>query len=114
IEGEPAARVEIQSLPLGALWRPGRVLSPYICARFENVGFGQLGITVAFEVLLEKREEDITAVVLTGVGTKFHPCQAIAVEPVPSAVHPGADHQAVEDPRIVLVDGAERCEWALQ
>ena len=106
--------MEIQRLRLGVLRRPGRVLPPYICARLEDIGFGQLRIAIAFEILLEKREENIAAVIVASVGSKLHPSQMIAVVPAPSTVHPGADHQAVENPRIVLVDGVERREGALQ
>ena len=64
--------------------------------------------------MFKKREENFAAVILAGVGGELDAPQMIAVVAAPSAVHPGADDQGVEDPRIVFVDGVERGKGTLQ
>ncbi len=107
VEGKFAVGMKEQSFGLGVLGRPRGVLAPHVCAGFEDIGFGKLGVAGAFQVVLKKWEQNIFAIVLAGVGGELNATQVRAVVAGPSAVNPGADDERVENSRIIFVDGME-------
>src|SRR5580658_10340003 len=96
--------MEVESSWLRIFRRPRGILPPHICAGLKDVGFRKLGVAIAFEVLLKEREENVFAVILSGVGGKLHTSQVFADIAGPTAVYPGSDHEGSEDSGIVLVD----------
>src|SRR4029077_7485671 len=114
VEREHTVAVEIENFLFGRLRWPGIILAPDICAGFEDVGLGQFSVGVSFQVLLEKRKNDVLAVVITGVRDKTDAAEMIAVEAPPAAMNPGSDDEGVENFGVVAIDGGEERERALQ
>src|ERR1700676_3080244 len=114
IEGKPATRTEIERLRLGLLRRPCRVSSPHIRSSLEHVSLRKLRVAIAFEILLEKWEQDIFSVVIAGIKREFYSSQMLTLVPRPTAVHPGTNYQRIKNPGIVFVDGVKCAERTLQ
>src|ERR1035437_10761424 len=96
--------MEVEGFRFGILWRPCTVLSPHIRSCFEDIRFRKFGVAIALEVLLKERKENVLPIIFARVRGKIDSSQMLAVITCQSAMHPGSNHQRVEDPRIVLVD----------
>src|ERR1700733_5001052 len=106
--------MKVESLGFDIFRGPRGILPPHIRSGLENVGFRKLGVTAAFQILLEEREQYVFAVILAGVRTKLHASQMFAVITGPTAVNPRSNHERVEDSRVILFDRVECGERALQ
>src|SRR5262249_2527236 len=106
--------MEIESPRLGIPRRPRRITSPNIRSGFKHVRLGQLCLSLAFKILLEKWKQNVFAVKISGRRSKIYAPQVIAIVPCPAAMNPGTDYQRVKNIGIILVDCAKRAERSLQ
>src|SRR5579885_3106517 len=97
--------MEVKRSRLGFLRRPGRILPPHVSSGFEDISFRQLGVSSAFEVLLEKWKENVLSIIIAGIRGEIDTAKVVAFVTAPAAVDPGTDHESVENTRIVLLDG---------
>src|ERR1019366_6900914 len=112
IEGEASLVIQVEHLCLDTFGRPSVILPPHVGSGFEDIGFGKLRVTVALQIGLEERELNLLAKVLAGVRREIHKSQAPAFVARPSAMHPRALDQRVEDSGIVLIDGVKGAQWS--
>src|ERR1700735_2044171 len=89
-------------------------LAPDIGPGFKHISFRQLGIATAFQVVLEKRKEDVLPVVIAGIREKFDVSQPFSVETSPTAMHPWTHDEGVEVRGIVFFDRTKLGQRTLQ
>src|SRR5215468_5167107 len=65
-------------------------------------------------MLLEERQDDVVAVIIGRVGMEEHAAHALPLEGPPPAMCPRTDCDAVENSRIILLNGAVGLEWTFQ
>src|SRR5215467_596968 len=106
--------LQVKRSRLCFLRRPRCVAAPYIRPRLKNVGLWQPRPRSSLQMLFKEWKENVLPVKVTGVRSKIDAAKMFAVIARPSPVYPGAYHERIEDPGIVLVDGMESSEWALQ
>src|SRR5262249_27275014 len=111
IERQHSMRVEIECAFFRAGRRPGRILSPDVRPCLEHRGFLESGVTLALQILLKEREDDVLAIIFRSFGVESDSPEALAFEAGPPSVGPGADHQCIKNSWIILLHRLISPEW---
>ena len=83
IERKPSTCAEIKRLRLRVFRRPLGIVPPHIRPSLEDVSLGKFRVAIAFKILLEKRKQNVLAVIVAGIGRELDPPQVFAVVTAP-------------------------------
>ena len=78
-------------------------MAPKVGSCLKDISLWEFRVAAALQILLKEWEQDVLAVVLTGIGGEAYGSQVIALMSRPAAMDPWADDQPVENSRIVLI-----------
>src|SRR5207237_5239154 len=106
--------IEIDSLGLRLLRRPSIELAPLIRARLKEPCPRKLAVPLALQVIHEKWELDLLAIIDAGLRAEVHVAELVAITTRKPAVIPGPHHQHEVLRRRVLRHEVEHAQWPLR
>src|SRR4051812_30504805 len=106
LETKRVSRMEIQGAFHRFPRRPGVESAPAMRSRLEDVRFSGRIVRIILQVMAEKGQLDLFAVVLGGFGAEADRPQLLARSPAPFSVRPWSHHQGVLDSRVHPLGGA--------
>ena len=105
VKSKLAVGLKIQVAGGGIARWPGVVALPFVSAGGKNERFRQVRFPFVFEVIIEKRQLYVLAVVDRHAAAKINIPKALTGFARPAAVYPGAHHDAVVGAWVLFFDG---------